>query len=249
MARCGTHFKTRLDVGKAGKIYKMSGNTFTKYTKYTVKELESYVADPGTCVQKLEWKDLVSVLPKYLGNICEGVKACLTQKIGTYDRKVDGVILAFKNTQILSPLSAIRPNSLRAHVKLRTDFYVFRPQVGATIEGTVRYVSSNYLSAVIYRVFNVTIKLKTQKIQKFARGTVISFIVKEFDMKSDLPFIEGQLISKSGDNIPVTNGIVKTEKPSENESQIKPEHNDLDTNEVEVHEENVEAKIEGKKIS
>ncbi|XP_065093213.1 uncharacterized protein Polr1F [Ochlerotatus camptorhynchus] len=224
----------------------MSGNTFTKYTKYTTKELESYLADPGTCVQKLEWIDLISVLPKYLGNICEGVKACLTQKIGTYDRKVDGVILAFKNTQILSPLSAIRPNSVRVHVKLRTDFYVFRPQIGATIEGTVQYVSSNYLSAVIYRVFNVTIKLKMQKITNFARGTVISFIVKAFDMKSDLPFIEGQLISKSDDDNPVTNGV-KKEKPPKNVSQVKPEQNDFDANKVGVCGESIEAKIEDNK--
>lgn len=224
----------------------MSGNTFTKYTKYTIKELETYVADPDSCVHKLAWNDLVSVLPKYLGNICEGVKACLTQKIGTYDRKVDGVILAFKNTQILSPLSAMRPNSVRVHVKLGTNFYVFRPQIGATIEGTVRYVSSNYLSAVIYRVFNVTIKLNTQKIQNFARGTVISFIVKAFDMKSDLPFIEGQLISKPDDDNPLTNGTVKKEKSAKNASPPSPELSDSDGDETKACETITEAKMEGK---
>lgn len=177
----------------------MVANTFTKYAKYTVEELESYVADPNSCVQKLEWTNLVSVLPKYLGDICEGVKACLTQKIGKYDRMVDGIILAFKNTKILSPLSAIRPNSVRIHVKVSSNFYVFRPISGATIEGTIKYVSKNYLSAVIYRVFNVTIRLQKQKLQEQKQGRVISFIVKSFDMKSDLPYIEGELISTPDD--------------------------------------------------
>lgn len=198
----------------------MSENTFTKYTKYTVKELESYVADPSACVQKLEWTDLVSVLPKYLGNISDGVRTYLSQKIGTYDRKVDGVILAFKNTKILSPLSAIRPNSVRVHVKAKADFYIFRPLSGAVIGGTVKYVSSNYLSAVIYRVFNVTIKLRTHKIQNIVRGNDISFIVKSFDMKSDLPYIEGELIpNKNNDaNKLKLNGNIKNEAKANGEA-------------------------------
>lgn len=189
----------------------MGENTFTKYTNYTVKELESYVADPNACVKKLEWNDMLSVLPKYLGDIREGVRACLSQKIGTYDRKVDGIILAYKNTKILSPLSAIHPNSVRVYVKTRADFYVFRPQSGSIIGGTVRYVSSNYLSAVIYRVFNVTIKLQTQKIQNIARGKEINFVIKSYDMKSDLPSIEGELIPEKVTNKPQLNGNVKSE--------------------------------------
>uniref|UniRef100_A0A1Q3F3W5 Putative dna-dependent rna polymerase i n=1 Tax=Culex tarsalis TaxID=7177 RepID=A0A1Q3F3W5_CULTA len=189
----------------------MGKNTFTKYTNYTVKELESYVADPNACVKKLEWTDMVSVLPKYLGDIREGVRSCLSQKIGTYDRKVDGIILAYKNTKILSPLSAIHPNSVRVYVKTRADFYVFRPQSGSIIGGTVRYVSSNYLSAVIYRVFNVTIKLQTQKIQNIARGKEINFVIKSYDMKSDLPSIEGELIPDKDSNQPQQNGNIKFE--------------------------------------
>ncbi|XP_062555296.1 uncharacterized protein LOC134220299 [Armigeres subalbatus] len=177
----------------------MIANTFTKYTKYTSEELESYVADSNACVQKLEWTNIVSVLPKYLGNICEGVRACLTLKIGKYDRKVDGIILAFKNTKILSPLSAIRPNGVRVHVKVSSHFYVFRPLCGATIEGTIKYVSKNYLSAVVYRVFNVTIRVRKEKLQEMKQGRVISFLVKSFDIKCDLPFIEGELISSITD--------------------------------------------------
>lgn len=165
------------------------------------------MADPNACVKKLEWTDMVSVLPKYLGDIREGVRACLSQKIGTYDRKVDGIILAYKNTKILSPLLAIHPNSVRVYVKTRADFYVFRPQSGSIISGTVQYVSSNYLSAVIYRVFNVTIKLQTHKIQNIARGKEISFVIKSYDMKSDLPSIEGELIGEK----PQLNGTIKSE--------------------------------------
>lgn len=189
----------------------MGENTFTKYTNYTVKELESYVADPNACVKKLEWNDMLSVLPKYLGDIREGVRACLSQKIGTYDRKVDGIILAYKNTKILSPLSATHPNSVRVYVKTRADFYVFRPQSGSIIGGTVRYVSSNYLSAVIYRVFNVTIKLQTHKIQNIVRGKEINFVIKSYDMKSDLPSIEGELIPEKDANKPQLNGNIKSE--------------------------------------
>ncbi|XP_055639103.1 FACT complex subunit SSRP1-A [Toxorhynchites rutilus septentrionalis] len=196
----------------------MSGNTFTKYTKYTVKELESYVSDPNACVQKLERTDYISVLPKHLGNIAEGVRTCLSQKIGTYDRRVDGVILAFKNTKVLSPLAAIRPNSSRLHVKIRADFYVFRPTNGSVIGGTVKYVSSNFLSAVIYRVFNVTIKLPSQKIQNISRGSDIRFIIKSFDMKSDLPYIEGQLIMNTHDKL--SNGSIKKEKISNGDTPL-----------------------------
>lgn len=174
----------------------MNLNTFTKYTKYTVKELECYVANPDTCVEKKCWIDIISVLPKYLNNIGDGVKHYLSKKIGTYDRKIDGVVLAFKNTKILSPLMAIRPNSARIHMKVSTDFYVFKPVNGSVIEGSVQYVSKNYLSAVIYRVFNVSIKLQSQKLMNINRGSEIKFIVKSYDMKSDLPYIEGELLER-----------------------------------------------------
>nr|XP_019532935.2 FK506-binding protein 5 isoform X2 [Aedes albopictus] len=213
----------------------MVTNTFTKYAKYTVEELESYVADPNSCVQKLEWTNLVSVLPKYLGNICDGVRACLTQKIGKYDRSVDGIILAFKNTKILNHLSAIRPNSVRSHVKVSTDFYVFRPVSGATIEGTIKYVSKNYLSAVIYRVFNVTIRLQRQKLHEIKQGRVISFIVKSYDMKSDLPYIEGELITTPDEQLPeFEEHIVKKEKSSKRQTGIKAEPMDVQEEVTEV---------------
>ncbi|XP_019532934.3 uncharacterized protein LOC109404496 [Aedes albopictus] len=213
----------------------MVTNTFTKYAKYTVEELESYVADPNSCVQKLEWTNLVSVLPKYLGNICDGVRACLTQKIGKYDRSVDGIILAFKNTKILNHLSAIRPNSVRSHVKVSTDFYVFRPVSGATIEGTIKYVSKNYLSAVIYRVFNVTIRLQRQKLHEIKQGRVISFIVKSYDMKSDLPYIEGELITAPDEQLPeFEEHIVKKEKSSKRQTGIKAEPMDVQEEVTEV---------------
>lgn len=213
----------------------MVTNTFTKYAKYTVEELESYVADPNSCVQKLEWTNLVSVLPKYLGNICDGVRVCLTQKIGKYDRSVDGIILAFKNTKILNPLSAIRANSVRSHVKVSTDFYVFRPVSGATIEGTIKYVSKNYLSAVIYRVFNVTIRLQRQKLHEIKQGRVISFIVKSYDMKSDLPYIEGELITAPDEQLPeFEEHIVKKEKSSKRQTGIKAEPMDVQEEVTEV---------------
>ncbi|XP_058454479.1 uncharacterized protein LOC131432300 isoform X2 [Malaya genurostris] len=177
----------------------MSVNTFTKYTKYTIKELESYVANPEACIQKIEWIDFVAVLPKYLGNISEGIRACLSKKIGAYDRKVDGIILSFKNTKILNQLSAIRSNSAQVYVKVKTELYVFRPTAGSVIGGTVQYVSSNYISAVIYRVFNVTIKLQTQKLQNVKRGSEIKFVVKSYDMKNDLPYIEGELVRQHED--------------------------------------------------
>ncbi|XP_053695541.1 uncharacterized protein LOC128743052 [Sabethes cyaneus] len=172
----------------------MSSNTFTKYTKYTIAELERYVVNPAACVEKIEWIDIISVLPKYLNNIADGVKNYLSKKIGTYDRKIDGVILAFKNTKILSPLMAIRPNSVRIHMKIKTDFYIFKPINGSVVEGTIQYVSNNYLSAVIYRVFNVTIKLQSKMLLNIARGSEIKFIIKSYDLKTDLPYIEGELI-------------------------------------------------------
>lgn len=177
----------------------MTKPTFKKCTNYTVKELEYYTSNANACVQKIEWINIISLLPRFLGNIREGIRFCLSQKIGLYDRSVDGVILAFTNVKILNPLSANRPGSIRLFVKIKVDFFVFRPLEGAIIAGTVKYVSTNYLSVIIYRVFNVTIKLNQKKLHGISPGNEISFVVKSYDLKSDLPFIEGELIQEFDD--------------------------------------------------
>ncbi|XP_055550447.1 uncharacterized protein LOC129732975 isoform X2 [Wyeomyia smithii] len=103
---------------------------------------------------------------------------------------------------------AIRPNSARLHMKISTDFYIFKPVNGSAVEGTVQYVSNNYLSAVIYRVFNVTIKLQSKKRLNIVRGSEIKFIIKSYNMKSNLPYIEGELIDRVAENgLFKTNGI------------------------------------------
>uniref|UniRef100_U5ETT7 Putative dna-dependent rna polymerase i n=1 Tax=Corethrella appendiculata TaxID=1370023 RepID=U5ETT7_9DIPT len=184
----------------------MHKNNFTKYIKYTKKELEQYVSDKNACVVRINKNENLALHPKFLSDVCEGVRTIVTEKIGKYDQNLDGIVLDFKNTKIISPLSAIRFDNPFLHLSVQTDFYVFKPEIGSVINGIVTYISKNYLSVVIYRVFNVTIRLDSKKIKrnKIQHNSEISCRVKKFDLNSELPYIEGELID---DNISEMNSF------------------------------------------
>uniref|UniRef100_A0A182JUN9 RPA43 OB domain-containing protein n=1 Tax=Anopheles christyi TaxID=43041 RepID=A0A182JUN9_9DIPT len=210
----------------------MHRTTIAKFTKFSAEELKKSLADPLSCVVAVQLNEILSLRPRDCEHIVKGVRRCVTDKIGRYHAKVNGIVLGYAKIRVDNALSALRLDSPYLHVRATIDYYVFRPQIGSTLRGTVNYVSKEFVSAVIYRVFNVTVKLGTNANQKhkIKKDTEISFTVKSCDMKSELPVIEGEL---------VLNGIlpvcVKREPGIEDEDSSieEQQEDDLEENAIE----------------
>uniref|UniRef100_A0A182X079 RPA43 OB domain-containing protein n=1 Tax=Anopheles quadriannulatus TaxID=34691 RepID=A0A182X079_ANOQN len=192
----------------------MHRTTIAKYTKFSAEELQKSTADPLSCVAAVQLNEILSLRPRDCEHIVKGVKRCVTDKIGRYHAKLNGIVLGYAKIRVDNALSALRLDSPYLHVRTTIDYYVFQPRIGSTLRGTVNYVSKNFVSAVIYRVFNVTVKLgqQTARLHALKNGSDISFTVNSCDMKSELPVIEGELVLNGV--IPVR---IKTEPGVQNE--------------------------------
>ncbi|XP_050080711.1 probable DNA-directed RNA polymerase I subunit RPA43 [Anopheles maculipalpis] len=174
----------------------MHRTTIAKYTKFSADELHKSLSDPLSCVVAVQLNEILSLRPRDCEHIIKGVRRCVTDKIGRYHAKVNGIVLGYAKIRIDNALSALRLDSPYLHVRATIDYYVFQPRIGSTLRGTVNYVSKEFVSAMIYRVFNVTVKLgkNVNQQQTVKKGSDITFNVKSCDMKSELPVIEGELV-------------------------------------------------------
>uniref|UniRef100_A0A182J4P3 RPA43 OB domain-containing protein n=1 Tax=Anopheles atroparvus TaxID=41427 RepID=A0A182J4P3_ANOAO len=175
----------------------MHRTTIAKYTKFSAEELKKSANDPLSCVTEVQSNEILSLRPRDCEHIVKGVRRCVTDKIGRYHPKVNGIILGYAKIRIENTLSAFRTDSPYLHVRATIDYYVFQPRIGSTLRGTVNYVSKAFVSAMIYQVFNVTVKLNGNANTRGAavkKGSEISFKVNSCDMKSEIPIIDGELV-------------------------------------------------------
>lgn len=172
--------------------------TKNHYIKYTRNELENYTKHPQTCIKKIKCVEPIRFSPTIISDFQSSILRILSRKIGKYDNRLDGIVLDFRNTRILNTQSGIRQDSAFSTIHVETNFYVFSPQPGANVWGTVKYINrmsmETIISVVIYRVFNVKVAVKGKVKHEFEKDQEIQIRVKNFHFENVIPYIEGALI-------------------------------------------------------
>lgn len=168
-----------------------------KYIKFSAKELEQYAANPESCVLCVN-KDLhLSMGPYGMGNFKSALHELLVRtKVGIYDANLNGIVLGIKKIKVLGQNAALRVDDPTLHLVINADFYVLRPKAGAVLHGVVRHSSKHQISAIIYRVFNTTIRFTNKKQSRdgISMDQEIKFRIKDFNIANVMPYIEGELL-------------------------------------------------------
>lgn len=172
------------------------GRKILNYIKYTKTELKDYVNDEKSCIERITNKMHIDFPPSGLANFSESLKNLITRlKVGNFDKALGGIVLDANNIKVLGNLCPIRYDSPELHLDIQADFFLFKPQIGAVIAGLVKHISQNHIGVIIYRVFNVSIHLRST-IKSVKMNEEISFRIKSFDLENTIPFIEGELVEK-----------------------------------------------------
>lgn len=200
-------------------------------------QLSAFIKDEGSGVTRVPTKVHIGVPPYCLNKLDESLlKLTSKNKVGKYDVKSKGIVLCVRNIRLsdTSPQNTvIRHDSPHVHLDLLLDYYVFRPRVQAVLRGTVKHIWKRHVSALIYNVFSVSIRLQGNFKAKMHVGKLIAFRVGKFDLENSLPFIEGDLIeeeedeSDSKDTPPHGNGAMASsddeQKPVAKQETVKRE--------------------------
>lgn len=173
-----------------------------KYIKFSAKELDKYATTPGSCVRCINTDKHLAMGAYGMANFKHALHELLIRtKVGFYDSGLDGIVLGIKNIKMLGHTAALRADDPTMHLVINADFYVFRPVTGAILDGVVRHISKHQVSAVIYRVFNTTIRFTNQKHSResIEMEQEIKFRIKNFDVSNAMPYIEGELLLEDGE--------------------------------------------------
>lgn len=169
-----------------------------KYIKFSTKELQQYAANPESCVLCVNTDQHLSMGPYGMANFKNALHELLIRtKVGIYDANLNGIVLGIKNIKVLGNTAALRADDPTLHLVINADFYVLRPRAGAVLHGVVRHISKHQISAIIYRVFNTTIRFTNKKQASrdgIAMEQEIKFRIKDFNIANVMPYIEGELL-------------------------------------------------------
>lgn len=173
--------------------------TKLKYVKYTKKELDSYVRDKHSCIALVNSEMHIGFPPWGFASFQETLTNLISrEKIGKYDQKLDGIVLDVRNIKVYGTEYQVHDDDPINHLNIRANFYLFKPRIGAVINGIVKHISHGHVAVIIYRVFNVSIRFNHSKRQPLTMNDTISIRIKNFDLQDAMPYIEGELIADAG---------------------------------------------------
>uniref|UniRef100_A0A1B0GLB8 RPA43 OB domain-containing protein n=2 Tax=Lutzomyia longipalpis TaxID=7200 RepID=A0A1B0GLB8_LUTLO len=168
------------------------------YVQFTKAELENYTRDESSCVERMNNTIHIDFPPWGMNNFQDSlISSVATKKIGNFDATLNGIVLDVKNIKLQGDMNLVRYDAPELHLTIQADFYLFKPRTDAILRGIVNHVSRDHISVVIYRVFNVSIKLsQAHGRHRLKIGDEITFKVKKFDLQNILPYIEGDLMDR-----------------------------------------------------
>lgn len=96
----------------------------------------------------------VSLSPCHIAEPRVGVEQEMTALLMRYSEPLRGVVLAFSNVRLATPLGHIINEMPYIHCKVLADALVFQPQEGMVLRGTVNKIGSNHVGMLFAGVFN-----------------------------------------------------------------------------------------------
>ncbi|KZC05016.1 PREDICTED: DNA-directed RNA polymerase I subunit RPA43 [Dufourea novaeangliae] len=174
----------------------MKFKTYTGITWSTL-ELTGLLEDEDSRVFFEKFKKHFGLHPFHLTNLNAALNEILSSNLNSYDTELKGFLLAYKNPKLLTPLGEIFYDTCFIHVDIEAEFYVFRPEVGCLLKGTINKKGLDYIGVLVHKTFNVSIPKPDDKDnwlgESLEIGQEVKFVVTLFDSNSKLPFIRGTL--------------------------------------------------------
>lgn len=185
-----------------------------QYIALTKNELEVFIENDSTCIEKIYHRIHIVFPPHGLANGKEALKNSIENKqIGFYEKDLGGIVLGIKNIKILDHLWKIRHDCCALHFDIEANFYVFKPKAGIVIEGLCIHKAKNHMSVVLYRVFNVAIRFKEgTDVSDIMINSNVKFTITDINLKTQLPYIVGELIRKPNKNQKKLDSVNKINK-------------------------------------
>jgi len=170
-----------------------------KLNMLSIDELERLSVQPFTCFHKIRQALHVTLHPRYLNNLELGLLDYFNKQINRWHPKLNGILANYGKLKLRSPHGTLLNEEAHIHLDVVSDFWVFRPEIGSILQGTVSKTSQKHVACLVHGVFNVPCYHPNNLGAtpwwgiNAVIGNVVRFKVIKMDISQKIPFILGEL--------------------------------------------------------
>lgn len=155
--------------------------------------------DNNSCVKLVHKKLHLSFPPYYLGDIKERVKSVVDSRLIQYIDELGGILAGYGKLTITKPNAETFFNLGDIHVEVEGDFFIFTPEIGQELVGTINRKTTSHIGCIVHHLFNVSLPrpYNVQNSDWIAKSAQlqqnVKFIITQVNFQSQVPYIEGNI--------------------------------------------------------
>ena len=161
-----------------------------------IDQLEALRGDPDSGIFRIRQKMSPALHPRCLNDLSLGLVNHFNELIGHYHPDLEGILAGYGKITLRSPHGHFLNEGAHIHLDVEADFWVFRPSVGAVLQGVVKEIDTSHVSVLVHGCFDVTCPLPAgiQSTEwsgaKSRIGQIVHFMMTKTDLSQEIPYIE-----------------------------------------------------------
>jgi len=170
---------------------------------FTFKKAQKLSTTRHSCVVEVPHEMSLTMSPKFIPNIRDGLKETLDKSLLMYDKDLQGVPLAYNHIKVVSSQIIDDLEVFKLNIKL--TFIVFRPEAGKLLNGVVNKITDSNFGCIIHECINASVRQperrvlsESQKstIDNITIGATITFKIWKFDVHHGIMIVLGDIYSE-----------------------------------------------------
>ena len=170
---------------------------------FSYKQAKRLTTTHHSCVIEVPHVMNLTMSPKFVPNIREGLKETLDKFLLMYDKQLRGVPLAYDHIKIVSSMVIDDLEVFKMVIKL--TFLVFRPEPGKLLNGIVNKITDSHFGCIIHTCINASIRqperrvlseAQKETIDNITNGDMITFRIWKFDVHHGIVIVLGDIYSE-----------------------------------------------------
>lgn len=173
---------------------------------------------PDTCVQQIRHTKRVIVEPKYLNNLCKGLKECLDPELFLYSTELKGIPIAYKDIKVYQNNSKYVEDQPEMLLEISVEYTLFQPAEGFVLAAVVNRTGASHLGCLVHglfmaRVYDDERNSQEHMIKSKPIGSQVKFRLKRLKVVNHMTVIIG--------------AWVEDENPVQNNDEVQEQNNNI----------------------
>ncbi|KFM60895.1 DNA-directed RNA polymerase I subunit RPA43, partial [Stegodyphus mimosarum] len=153
--------------------------------------------DKFSCIKQVHKTVHISVPSAFISNEVSGITEILDSWKRQYVKQLQGVVVGYRNVSLASRANVFVVDQSAEHCYVTAVFYLFCPNIGTIVKGTINRISRDHIGCLIHDTVNVTVHLSDESYEDISRfmylNSTILFQITHYDFARKVIRVEGEI--------------------------------------------------------